>query len=129
MNKTILVIDDNEGDVRLIEEKLVDAQINVNIIRAKTGEEGIRLAQEVKPDLIMMDIMLPGMNGGEAARILKEDERTAQIPLKFLSVLYPNDDKQKQKEINIGKDVYDLIAKPIDEQTLILIMSELRCGQ
>jgi CheY-like chemotaxis protein len=124
MNKTILIVDDNEGDRALIKETLEDAQINVNLIEATTGDEGIQLAKNEKPDLILMDVMMPGMNGGDAVKFLKADKRTDHIPVVFLTGVYSKKDEENQGKINIEEEFYDSIAKPVDETKLISVINK-----
>ena len=119
MEKTILIVDDNEGDRKLIAEALSGAQVEVNLINAQTGAEAIRLAQEEKPDLILMDVLMPGMNGGDAVKLLKNDKRTEHIPIVFLTGVYSKSDEEHQGKININEKFYDSVAKPFDELKLI----------
>lgn len=81
----ILVIEDNPVEIETIKARLKQKQYDVLI--AKNGEDGIRLALEEKPDLIFMDMILPGMHGLEATIKLKQDPETKDIPIVALTVM------------------------------------------
>jgi CheY-like chemotaxis protein len=121
MSKKILIVDDNEGDRKLIAEALSDAQVEVDLVDAQTGDEAIRLAQDEKPDLILMDA---GMNGGDAVKLLKSDKRTDGIPIVFLTGMYSKGDEKAYGKININEEFYDSIAKPFDETKLITTINK-----
>ena len=76
---TILIVEDNEKNMKLARDVLQAK--GYTTLEAITGEEGVRLAQENTPDLVLMDIQLPGINGIEAFRQLRADPRTAAIPV------------------------------------------------
>lgn len=119
MEKTILVVDDNEGDKKLVAEALSDAQWDVHLINASTGDEAVRLARKEKPDLILMDVIMPRMNGGDAVKLLKKDKRTDHIPIVFLSQVFSKSDEEAKGKININEGFYDSIAKPFDDSKLL----------
>jgi two-component system cell cycle response regulator DivK len=74
----ILIVEDNEKNLKLVRDVL---QVKgYATIEAGTGEDGVQLARERRPDLILMDIQLPGINGIEALKILRSDPATASIP-------------------------------------------------
>lgn len=81
----ILVVEDNPVEIETIKARLKQKQYEVLI--AKNGEDGIRLANEEKPDLIFMDMILPGMHGLEATIKLKQDPETKNIPIVALTVM------------------------------------------
>ncbi len=87
MSKTpkILVIEDNPVEIETIRARL--NQKNYQVLIAKNGEEGLRLAQEEQPDLIFMDMILPGMHGLEATIKLKQNPETKEIPIVALTVM------------------------------------------
>jgi two-component system cell cycle response regulator DivK len=77
--RTILIIEDNPGHMRLAESLLGKA--GYAVLQAQDAEAGLQLARERLPDLILMDVQLPGMDGIEATRALKADPRTGAIPV------------------------------------------------
>ena len=81
----VLIVDDDEKNRRLAADVLSAAGFAT--LTAATGTEGVSLAAERAPDVILMDLRLPDMDGTEAARMLDEDERTARIPVVAMSAL------------------------------------------
>ena len=112
-NKTILVIEDNEINLKLVRSLL---QIGgFNILEATNAETGIEIAREQQPDLVLMDIQLPGMDGLEATSILKNDTATNHIPIIAITSYAMDGDKKKAREV--GCDCY--ISKPINTRTFL----------
>lgn len=107
-NRTILIIEDNELNMKLVRSMLQLGHYQV--LEARDAESGIQLAREHSPDLILMDIQLPGMDGLHATRIIREDPNLAGIPVVALTSYAMQGDEQKAREAGcIG-----YIAKPID---------------
>jgi len=112
-NKTILLIEDNE-----LNRKLVRVMLQIDkyqILEAEDAETGIQLAQEYNPDLILMDIQLPGMGGLSATRIIKKDSLLKGIPVIALTSYAMQGDEEEAREA--GCD--DYITKPIDRQRFL----------
>jgi diguanylate cyclase (GGDEF)-like protein len=109
--ETLLVIDDS-GTVRRLLGNILDRQYRV--LTASTGEEGLALAQEVGPDLILLDVMMPGMDGFAVCTRLKADSRTREIPVLFLTVLSGEGDEMRALEAG----GIDFIPKPISPAVL-----------
>ena len=80
---TILIVEDNEKNMKLARDVLQAR--GYQTIEAETGEDGVRLALERKPDLVLMDIQLPGINGVEAFRRIRAEAATAHIPIAALT--------------------------------------------
>jgi len=93
MAKTILVIEDDKFLRELITRKLLDEAYEVS--EAIDGEEGIKKIKEGKPDLILLDLILPGIDGFEVLSKMKEDPALASIPVIILSNLGQKDDVEK----------------------------------
>jgi two-component system, cell cycle response regulator DivK len=108
MDPVVLIVDDNEKNLRLARDVLRAAGLGT--LEAATGGEGVAAAVEHRPDVILMDIRLPDMDGAEAMRRLKEDERTAVIPVVALTSLAMKGDREWL--LSIGFDGY--LEKPID---------------
>lgn len=83
MAKKILIVDDETMVVKMLESRLKSQ--GFDIVTAFNAGEGIEKAQSEQPDLIILDVLMPGQFGNEAAQQLKEDSRTAHIPIIFLS--------------------------------------------
>ena len=104
----ILIVEDNEKNMKLVRDVLQAK--GYATIEAGTGEDGIRLAAERKPDLILMDIQLPGINGIEALRVLRASPETAAIPAVAVTASVMQQDR---KQITAaGFDGY--LGKPIN---------------
>jgi len=70
--KKVLLIDDNEGDLILIEEAIIDSGFECEVFRERTGEDGVERAKESSPDIVVVDTRLPGIDGFETCRMIKE---------------------------------------------------------
>ena len=125
-NKTILIIEDDEMNMKLIRSVLQLG--NSRILEAKSAEEGIQIAREHHPDLILMDIRLPGMNGLEATRVLKDDPDLNDIPVVALTAY----DMEEDSEAAIDAGCEAFLPKPIDtpnfRKTIAMILSAYAPG-
>ncbi len=116
--KTVLVVDDN----RDMTEMLKDSLDNIyDIVTASDGVEALRKATEIKPDIILTDLMMPNMNGIELCRALKENKETVNIPIIILTAKH--DLGVKLEGLTIGAD--DYITKPFNLDVLRLRMRRL----
>jgi anti-anti-sigma factor len=111
-DKTVLVVDDDPSIRRVLERILTPA--GYAVFTASNGDEGRSLAREKKPSIILMDINLPGLDGGEVAQQLADELRTADIPVIFISGLISGKD-----EADIGPAGYPMIGKPFDRAKLL----------
>ena len=103
----ILIIEDNERNLKLVRDLL---QVKgYSTLEAVTGEEGVRLAIEHKPDLVLMDIQLPGISGIDALHILRANPDTASIPVIAVTASVMQQDRKMITEA--GFDAY--VGKPI----------------
>ena len=113
MAKTILIVEDDTKNMTLFRDLL---QVSgYSIIEANDGKQGVELARAKKPDLILMDIQMPEMDGLEATRILKADATTSNIPVIALTSYAMKGDREKMLEA--GFDGY--LSKPIDIKELL----------
>jgi two-component system cell cycle response regulator DivK len=110
---TILIVEDNPANMKLA--VFVLEQAGHSVISAIDAELGLTLAREQHPDLIMMDVQLPGMDGLAATALLKQDEATREIPVIALTALAMKGDEARIREA--GCDAY--IAKPIRYQEVL----------
>ncbi|MBJ6123852.1 response regulator [Microvirga splendida] len=109
----ILYVEDNEDNVYMLTQRLTRHGFSVSI--ASDGDQGIDMARREKPDLILMDLGLPSLDGWAAARQLKQMPETKDVPILALSAhTMPGD---REKALNAGCDDYD--AKPIDFERLL----------
>jgi PAS domain S-box-containing protein len=109
----ILVVDDNPANLRLLEDILGGAGYRVRL--ADDGELALRSARLQPPSLVLLDIRMPGMDGYEVCRCLKDDDKTRSIPVIFLSIL--EDDREKVKAFQAGG--VDYVNKPIHSVELL----------
>ena len=116
--KNILIIDDDRDLSELIHAALTAQGYQVNV--AHDPKEGIKTAKHQKPNLILMDVMLPGMNGGEAIKLLKADPGTKDIPVIFLTGLVSKQELQTEyPSITVEGRQYRTIGKPFDLKELL----------
>jgi two-component system, cell cycle response regulator DivK len=115
VNRTVLVVEDNDMNMQLVEYLLEEG--GYNIVKAASGEEALTITREAAPppDLILMDIHLPGMDGLSVVREMKADSRTRKIPILALTAHAMRGDKDRFLEA--GCDGY--ISKPIDVKTFL----------
>jgi two-component system alkaline phosphatase synthesis response regulator PhoP len=111
--KKILIVDD-EPDVSSLLTLMLKAQ-GYNVVTAGDGQEALEKARSETPDLILLDVMLPRMDGYKVARILKFDENYSQIPIIMLTAKIQERDKQTGLEM--GADEY--MTKPFDTTALL----------
>jgi CheY-like chemotaxis protein len=114
--RKILVVEDNDMNMQLVEFLLEEG--GYDIVKAASGEEALAITRDSgngAPDLILMDIHLPGMDGLSVVRAMKTDDRTARIPILALTAHAMRGDKDRFLEA--GCDGY--ISKPIDVKTFI----------
>jgi len=112
-SKTVLLVEDNE-DNRTVYRTILE-HFGYEVIEARNGEDGIRMAREDHPDLILMDISIPLIDGWEATKILKGDAATANIPIIALTAHALATDRAKAQEV--GCDGY--LAKPCEPRRVV----------
>jgi two-component system, cell cycle response regulator DivK len=113
---TVLVVEDNPANLKLT--TLLLHSNGHKVLSAVDAESGLRLARGEQPDLILMDIQLPGMDGLAATAILKQDPATTSIPIIALSALAMKADEERSQ--SAGCDAY--IVKPLRYQELYAVM-------
>ncbi len=116
--KRILVVEDNEKNMYLIGFILRNS--GYEIIEARTGEEGVELAIKEKPDLVLMDIQLPGIDGLETTRRIRESEVVGGVPIVALTSYAMTGDREKA--LNAGCTGY--LEKPINPETFMADIEE-----
>jgi DNA-binding response OmpR family regulator len=116
----ILMIDDEVDLCRLVKSNM-ESMGNFNVDFTLNGKEGIELAKKIRPDLIILDIFIPRMDGFAVLKTLKEDIKTMGIPVVMLTAL--GDEANKIKASGLYDE--DYIVKPIEAQTLITKIEEV----
>lgn len=112
-SKTVLLVEDNE-DNRTVYRTILE-HFGYSVIEARNGEDGVRIAREELPALILMDISIPLIDGWEATRILKGDDATRNIPIIALTAHALATDRAKAQEV--GCDGY--LAKPCEPRKVV----------
>jgi two-component system alkaline phosphatase synthesis response regulator PhoP len=120
--KKILVVDDEKKIRELLELRLSSA--GYEVLQAKDGEEGVMQAKAQRPDLILMDVMMPKMDGAEAVKCLQEDPATQNIPVIFLTAIITKEEEANQM-LGFLPDgsQHRFLAKPFDPKTLLAEIS------
>ena len=116
--KKILIVEDVEFNMDLLIQLLED---DFTIVAARDGATGVQMADTEKPDLILMDMSLPVMDGWEATKQIKSNPKTSRIPIIGLSAHAMNGDREKALEC--GCD--DYLTKPVDEDLLFRKLTDI----
>jgi CheY-like chemotaxis protein len=111
--KEILIVDDDRVILRTLEKILLRA--GYSVIPLSLGREAVEIAKDRSPDLIILDIMMPDMDGGDVAHVLKNDAETRDIPIIFLSSLVTKREEQSSSR----KHGLYFLAKPINRDELL----------
>jgi signal transduction histidine kinase len=111
----ILIVDDVEHNIYTL-RALIETNFDANLIEATSGEQVLRIISERSIDLVLMDVMMPGMDGFETARLIKNRPKTTNIPIIFISAYDPT---QKLLEKGIAAGGFDYLTKPIDDNQLV----------
>jgi two-component system, cell cycle response regulator DivK len=115
----VLIVEDNEKNMKLARD-ILKAK-GYETVEAVTGEEGVKLAKEKKPDLVLMDIQLPGINGIEAFKQLRADAKTARIPVIALTASVTPTDRSQISAA--GFDAF--VSKPINLKEFVATVKRL----
>jgi two-component system, chemotaxis family, response regulator PixH len=116
---TVLVVEDGLTDMEILSRYL--KQAGYSVISAKSSEEAQERIHELQPDLIFLDVILPGKSGFEMCRELKNDPKTSKIPVVFCST--KDSDVDKMWGTMLGADAY--LSKPIKPEELTLTLQQL----
>jgi two-component system, cell cycle response regulator DivK len=115
----VLVVEDNPRNLKLVRDVLDHS--GYEVVAADTGEEGVRLAAETAPDLILMDLQLPGIDGAEALRRIRATPRGARVPV--LAVTAFAMDADRDRALHSGFDGY--LQKPLSMRDLVRQVGDL----
>jgi two-component system, cell cycle response regulator DivK len=118
LGKRVLIVEDNEKNMKLVRDVLQTT--GYSTLEATTGEEAIELSLSQAPALVLMDVQLPGIDGVEALERMRQNERTASIPVLALTAQAMSGDRERFLEA--GFDGY--LAKPVDVGELIEAVRE-----
>lgn len=115
---TILIVDDSRTAIAVLKKTLEPT--GYSIISAATGEEGIEMAKRHQPDLILMDVIMPGLNGFQATRILRKEGNTQNIPIIIIS----GNEQATEKFWGLRVGANGFLAKPVDRAELFHLLRE-----
>jgi two-component system, cell cycle response regulator DivK len=121
-NGRILIVEDNERNMKLLRDVL--GATGYETLEAASGEAAVAVAAERTPDLVLMDVQLPDIDGREALRRLRADERTAAVPVLALTAQAMQGDRERF--LDAGFDGY--LSKPVDVAELVRTVKE-HCGR
>jgi CheY-like chemotaxis protein len=113
MSQKVIVIDDDIISQNILRSIL--AQAGYSVVVASDGDEGIKRINDDLPDLIILDIMMPGKDGGDVAAALKENPETKDIPIVFVSSLVQD---EQSRSCGVDKKI-SFVAKPFNRETLL----------
>jgi len=119
MEDTVLVVEDEADVADLLRYNLTRAGFGVLV--AGTGDEGLELARGQRPDIVVLDLMLPGLTGQEVCRLLKGDANTAAIPIVMLTA--KGEPEERVRGLELGAD--DYVTKPFSPRELVLRVQAL----
>ena len=109
----VLVVDDSPTELYVLKNILEKAGHRVT--EASNGEDGIAKAKELKPDVILMDVVMPGLNGFQATRKLSKDPETSEIPV----IVVSTKDQETDRIWGMRQGAKDYVFKPVNEDELI----------
>ncbi len=125
MGKTmarILIVDDSPTEMYKLTGML--EKHGHEVLKAENGADGVALARQEKPDAVLMDIVMPGLNGFQATRQLTKDADTAHIPV----IIITTKDQETDKVWGTRQGAKDYLTKPVDEDTLIKTLNNVLKG-
>ncbi|MGV8057720.1 MAG: two-component system response regulator [Smithellaceae bacterium] len=119
--KKILIIDDEDGFCRAL-KKALELKTNFQVLTTTQGEEGVRLAKTQKPDVILLDIMMPGMFGTAVAEKLSGNPVTSSIPIIFVTAIVKQEEVESSNYVVGG---HSFMAKPVIIDEVIKKINEI----
>ena len=115
----VLIVDDSPTETHILSEILVKA--NHQVITADNGADGVEIAKKELPDIVLMDVVMPGLNGFQATRQLKKNPSTSDIPV----IIVTTKDQATDRIWGMRQGAKDYLTKPIEEGALIATMDSL----
>jgi twitching motility two-component system response regulator PilH len=116
---TVLIIDDSPTELHLFQGML--EKNGFNTLVADNGEEGLRQAITSRPDVILMDVVMPGMNGFQATRKLSKDPKTSSIPV----IIITTKDQETDKIWGMRQGAVEYLVKPVTEKQLVAMINQV----
>ncbi len=119
----VLIVDDSPTEVHIFSTALSEAGHDVLV--ATDGEEGVKKASELQPDVILMDVVMPGLNGFQATRKIHRNQATRHIPI----IIVTTKDQDTDREWGMRQGARDYLVKPVNMKELLQKVSQLAAGQ
>ena len=117
--KRILVVDDSATERHMLRDLLTKA--GYEVVSSENGEDAIVKARQVKPDLILMDVVMPGLNGFQATRAISRDPATQSIPV----IMCTSKSQETDKIWGLRQGAKDYVVKPVDRDVLLAKIASL----
>jgi twitching motility two-component system response regulator PilH len=117
--KRILVVDDSATERHMLKDMLTKA--GYDVVSSENGEDAIVKARKVKPDLILMDVVMPGLNGFQATRAISRDPETKSIPV----IMCTSKSQETDKIWGLRQGAKDYVVKPVDREVLLAKIASL----
>ena len=118
----VLIIDDSPTELHLFQNMLEKAGFETLV--ADSGEEGLKAARAARPDCILMDVVMPGMNGFQATRKLTRDPKTADIPI----IIITSKDQETDKIWGMRQGAVEYVVKPVADKELVATINAVMAG-
>jgi twitching motility two-component system response regulator PilH len=118
----VLIIDDSPTELHLFQNMLEKAGFETLV--ADSGEEGLKAARAARPDCILMDVVMPGMNGFQATRKLTRDPKTADIPI----IIITAKDQETDKIWGMRQGAVEYVVKPVVGKELVATINSVMAG-
>ncbi|HEY0722369.1 MAG TPA: response regulator [Gammaproteobacteria bacterium] len=109
----VLIVDDSPTEIHILTTIL--HKLGHTVQTANNGEEGVARSKELMPDLILMDVVMPGMNGFQATRQITKNPETSHIPI----IIVTTKDQETDRVWGLRQGARDYVTKPVDEDTLV----------
>jgi twitching motility two-component system response regulator PilH len=119
----VLIVDDSPTEMHLVTEIL--RRNGFEVLGADNAEKGLLLAREKQPDLVLMDVVMPGLNGFQATRQLTRDPDTAQIPV----IMLTTKSQETDRVWGVRQGARGYLTKPVDERLLLDTIREVLAGK
>src|SRR5690349_23476469 len=117
--KRILIVDDSPTERHVLNDMLTKA--GYEVVASDNGEDAILKARQVKPDLILMDVVMPGLNGFQATRAISRDPETKSIPV----IMCTSKSQETDKIWGLRQGARDYVVKPVDRELLLAKIASL----
>ena len=119
----VMIVDDSPTEVHVLTTMLT--KNGHDVITATSGEDGVEMAKTEKPDLILMDVVMPGMNGFQATRQISKNDETSSIPV----IIVTTKDQETDKVWAMRQGAKDYIVKPVKENDLMARVNSALSGE